>query len=101
MVFPSNYGHQIPCASKVFEKQIKLRIPAKVVGTMLTVGRGFTFGKALLTTTARSTGRITSRPCPLTLPDPAIGICEAPHKSAHIGRLSPLFRAINWAKYNF
>jgi hypothetical protein len=95
MVFPSNYGHQIPCTFKVFEKQIKLRIPAKVVDAMLTVGRGFTFGKALLTTTARSTGRITSCPCPLTLPDPAIGICEAPHKSAQIGGLPPLFRTID------
>jgi hypothetical protein len=101
MVFPSNFGHQIPCVSKVFEKQIKLRIPAKVVETMLTVGRGFTFGKAPLTTTARSTGRITSRPLPLTLPDPAIGICEAPHKAAHIGGLPLLFRTIDRAKYSF
>jgi hypothetical protein len=101
MVFPSNYGHQIPCVSKVFEKQIKLRIPAKVVETMLTVGWGFTFGKAPLTTTARSTCRINSRPLPLTLPDPAIGICEAPHKAAHIGGFLPLFRTIDRTKYIF
>jgi hypothetical protein len=101
MVFPSNYGHQIPCVSKVFEKQIKLRIPAKVVETMRTVGQGFTFGKAPLTTAARSTCRITSRPLPLTLPDPATGICEAPHKAAHIGGLPLLFRTIDRAKYIF
>ena len=89
MVFPSNYGHQTPCASKVFEKQIKLRIPAKVVEAMLTVGLGFTFGRALLTTTARSTDRITSRPLPLTLPDPATGICETPHRSVQFGSSLP------------
>jgi hypothetical protein len=68
---------------------------------MLTVGQGFTFGKALLTTTARSTDRITSRPLPLTLPDPAIGICEAPHKAAHIGGLPALFQTIDRAKFYF
>jgi len=68
---------------------------------MLTVGWGFTFGKALLTTTARSISRITSRPCPLTLPDPVIGICEAPHKAAHIGGFLPLFRTIDRTKYIF
>jgi hypothetical protein len=95
MVFPSNYGHQIPYAFKAFENQIKLRIPAKVVGVPLTVGWGFTFREALLTTTARSTDRIIGSPFPMTLTDPAIGICEAPHKSAHIGGSPPLSGAID------
>jgi hypothetical protein len=95
MVFPSNYSHQIPCAIKALENQIKLRIPAKEVDALLTVGRGFTFGAALLTSTARSTDRITSSSLPMTLTDPAIGICEAPHKSAHIGGSPPLFGAID------
>jgi hypothetical protein len=89
----------MPYASKVFERQLKLRIPAKVVDILLTVGRRFTFGAALLTPTARSTDRITSSSLPMTLTDPAIGICEAPHKSAHIGGLSPLFTTIDLAKY--